>query len=366
MGKHLVLFVKSAELFLSNHQHLAKGARDQGLKVTILCPNDPHVGQIRAAGFTCETVTMSQESSNPVRIFFKLAGLWSILRRLKPDILHAFSEKPVLYSCLVGAHLKIPSIVNTVTETSNVPAMLRPFYRLAIRSSRIRFVFHNRDDHQRYIQQGWARPECAQIIPLTGVDTSLFGPPKTEPDLPVRILFSGRFLKNEGLLELVHACDRLRAEEIPFRLVLCGTLDFSQPGSLTAERWAEIESRPFVEYLGSRHDMHAVYHQIHIVCLPSYGDGISPVLMEAAACGRALVTTDLSGCREIVKEAENGFLAEARSVADLNLALRKLITDENLRIRFGQRSRELAVAYFEKSVVVEEGLRVYGEMLSAA
>lgn len=366
MSKHVVFFTNSAELFLRQQQHLAEGIKKSGFKVTLICPIDSTVAQVREAGYACETIYLNRKSVNPILELWTLVSLIFLLRRLKPDIMQLFTIRPVVYGSLVARLLGVPLIVNTVSVVMLTPLLrwgLSWIFKNALNHEHIRFVFLNRDDQENYISKGWVQRGQSQVIPGAGVDTSEFLPPKAEPARPVRILYAGRFLKDKGLNELVQACDRLHAEDIPFRLVLCGQWDPSHTNFIGEERMQEILERKFVENLGFKQNMPAVYQEVHVVCLPSYREGFPQALIEAAACGRALVTTDVPGCRDVVTNGQNGFLSEVHSVADLHRALRALILDEDLRLRLGRRSREMALAKFDKTRLVEEGLRVYGEVV---
>lgn len=371
MSKHVVFFSASADLFLHHRQHIVEGAKQSGMKVTIICPQDQSVQRLREEGYDCETLVLDRRSVNPILELWTFVSVLLKLRRLKPDVLHSFTIKPVLYGSIAGRLLGVPLIVNTITGLRLVfvhgqlgAKVMRPFvswlFKNVLEHSQIRFVFLNRDEQEAYILRGLVKRERSQVIPAAGVDTNNFIPPRIEPNGPIRILYAGRFLKDKGLNELVQACDRLHAEEIDFRLVLCGSWDALRPNSISEERMNEIKGRKFVEDLGYKQNMVAVYQGVHIVCLPSYRDGLPQALIEAAACGRALVTTDVMGCRDVVIDGQNGFLSEVRSVADLHRALRALILDETLRLRLGRRSRDIALVGFDKTRLVEEGLKVYG------
>lgn len=370
MQRHLVIFINTADLFMTHRQHLARAAMAKGFRMTVVCPPGPVVARLRDAGFTCRTINLGRKSVNPFSELSSCLELAAVLRELRPDILHSFTIKPVLYGTLVGRWLGTKSIVNTVTglgfafiDKGLKAKVLRQFlsllYLFIFRAPNVQFIFQNQDDRQLYIDQGWVIPERTQVISGTGVDLDVFKPPQNEPALPVKILFAGRFLKDKGLLELVAAAQKLKNDGIDFRLILCGSLDAGNPNSLSQNDLSEIEKLAFVENWGHQTSMAEIYPKCHIVCLPSYREGIPLTLLEGAACGRALVATDVPGCREVVGQPEFGLMVPSREVVGLKVALQTLILDHEIRSRFGSRARTLAEQKFEKSKVVALGLDVY-------
>lgn len=371
MADRLVLFTNSAELFLSHRQHLAQGAVSRGFEVIVICPPSPAVKTIVAAGYQCETVPLGRNSVNPLKELRSLFCIWQVLRRLKPQVIHNFTIKCVLYGTLAARATGCRQIVNTVTGRGHVfldsglkawtiRGVLSVLYRIAFRAPQIHFVFQNADDRDLYVTRGWVAEDVSEVIPGTGVDTERFAP-APEPDGPVRILFAGRFLREKGLRELVRACDQLHKEKEVFQLMICGWLDMGNPSAYSQEDMERIARRPYVQIAGQRKDMENVYRSVHVVCLPSYGEGLPLTLVEAAAAGKPLVATDVPGCREVVENNKNGFLVELGNITALALALRTLIRDRATRDRFSRASRDLALKRFAKAHVVEAGLKIYSE-----
>ncbi len=374
MPKHIVMFINSSELFLSHRQHLARGAMEAGYKLTVLVPPGPNVQVIRDLGYNCETVTLGRKSIFPGHELRALISLYLKLKNLKPDILHSFTIKPVLYGSLVAKWLGIPRVVNTVTglgfafidsglKATVIRAILSVLYRFAFSDKTCEFIFQNRDDQEFYLKNNWVRQSQSLVIPGTGVDFEVFKPLALEVvrEIPV-ILFAGRYLKDKGLGELIKACTELFRAGFQFRLLLSGQIDNGNPNSFSVSDVESWKQHAFIENLGHQKNMPAIYRLADIFCLPSYREGLPLALIEAAATGCALVATDVPGCREIVKTDENGFLVKARSVESLQAALQHLLVDGNLRQRFSTNARKMAMIKFNKTDLVDQGLQVYNSV----
>jgi glycosyltransferase involved in cell wall biosynthesis len=173
-------------------------------------------------------------------------------------------------------------------------------------------------------------------------------------------------LWDKGVEEFVAAAAALRAESVPGRFALVGDSDGGNPLSIPAAQLKEWAGEGAVEWWGWRSDMPAILRRAHIVCLPSYGEGCPKVLLESAAAGRPVVTTDVAGCRSIVEDGVNGFLVRARNVADLVAALRTLLLDESLRVRMGENNRKLALARFSNEIVSQQMFSLYYALLDEA
>ena len=179
------------------------------------------------------------------------------------------------------------------------------------------------------------------------------------------MLFVGRLLWQKGLAEFVAAARLLRAEGLDARFTIAGYGEAGNPDSVPPETLAAWQREGIIDYLGQRDDMPQVYADAQIVCLPSWREGVPRALIEAAACGRALVASDVPGCREIVQHELNGLLVPARAPEALAAALRRLLQDAALRQRMGAAGRELVLREFSLERVNAATLALYAQLLAA-
>ncbi len=202
----------------------------------------------------------------------------------------------------------------------------------------------------------------ALLEALDGIDLDNLG--TAEPAGVVRVVLLGRMLREKGVEEFVDAADELHARGVTAEFLLAGPTDPTNPGGLSLEKLNDWTSSGVVKYLGFVQDVPKLFSSCHIICLPSYyREGLPKSLVEAAACGRAIVTTDHPGCRDVVKNGVNGLLVPTRDGPSLAAALKRLIDDANLRHQFGAAGRELAASEFDLHIIVEQTLRVYEKLL---
>ena len=200
------------------------------------------------------------------------------------------------------------------------------------------------------------------MIRGVGVNLREFSPRPESGGLPI-VLLPSRMLWEKGIGDFVKAAEKLRAQGISARFVLVGSPDPANPTSIPETQLSAWRESGVVEWWRQRDDMSSVYAQSQVVCLPSYREGIPRVLIEAAASGRAIVTTDSPGCREVVRQGENGLLVPPRSPQALADALAVLLADAGLRAQMGARGREIAAREFSEERVVQETMSVYRDLL---
>lgn len=371
----ILFVVNHAGFFLSHRLPIALAAQAAGYDVTIATPRSKHVPRIESAGLPWTEIQLSRSGRNPFLELRTIASLAAVYRRLKPDLVHHVSPKPVLYGTPVARILGVRGVVDAVSGMGHAfsedhSALFQKGvalgYRMALRHPNMRVIFQNVEQKQLFVESGWARADQAVLIPGSGVDTNVYAPsPKSEGYRPVTVILVSRMIYTKGIVQFVLAAKALQDQGALARFVLVGEPDPDNLASIPEaelREWAETEA---VEYLGRREDMPAIYADADIACLPTfYPEGIPKALIEAASCGLPIVTTDWPGCREIVRDRVNGLLVPIKDVDALVEALRTLIADPQLREEMGKRGREMVVANFSLSSVIEKTLALYRELLA--
>ena len=341
----------------------------------VATPDDQVSAIIRSHGFAFHPIPISRRGMHPLVEVRSILALLKLYRKLSPDIVHHVTIKPVLYGGIAARMVGVRTVVNAVTglgysfiSRSFKTAILRRFikttYRFALRQPRMRVIFQNPDDMNLFETEGLVQSQDAVLIRGSGVDMAAFAPCPEPAGMPVVVLAS-RMLWDKGIGEFVEAARILHDQGISARFVLVGAPDSGNPSTIPQIQLETWQKAMLVEWWGSRVDMPQVFAESHIVCLPSrYGEGVPKVLIEAAACARAIVTTDAPGCREIVRHEENGLLVPLSDASALAKALQRLIENPALRVQMGKRGREIAVADFSLETVIDETLRVYRDLLS--
>lgn len=371
MTRRVLFTVNHAGFFLTHRLPLALAAQRAGYDVHVATPRSKHVPRIEGAGLPWHPLLLSRSGLNPFSEAAAIYGMSRLYRRLRPDLVHHVTSKPVLYGTPVARRLGIRAVVNAISGMGHVFAgggsLLRAGiswgYHFSLRHPNMRVVFQNDHDRDMFIERKWVRPDDAILIPGSGVDTDVFLPVRRSNGIAT-VLFPSRMLTTKGLLEFVAAARKLREQQVNARFVLVGDSDPENPASVTEQQLLAWSESGAVEYWGRRDDMPAVFAQADIVCLPSYWEGMSKSLLEGAACGLPIVTTDVPGCRDVATHLKNGLLVPARSVDELAVALRMLIEDPSLRAAMGRAGRQRALEEFALPKITGAFLATYAELLA--
>jgi glycosyltransferase involved in cell wall biosynthesis len=302
--------------------------------------------------------------------------LLSIYRQECPDLVHHVSVKPVIYGSIAARIVGVPVIINALTGQGYISGasgikgtLLRGAAHVAFRAAlggrRTRAIFENPDDLEAFVSRGLIARHRAVLIRGSGVDPVRFSPSPEPTGVPV-VLFAARLLWSKGVGELVEAVCALRSRGVEVRLVIVGVPDRQNPDSIPANVLQSWVEKGIAEWWGHRDDMPEVFRAANVVALPSvYGEGVPVVLLEAAAAGRAIVTTDMPGCREIVRDGVNGRLVPPNNVLSLAEALHELLRSSEVRARMGAAGRVIATQEFSNAIVVRRTMQLYDQLLGA-
>jgi glycosyltransferase involved in cell wall biosynthesis len=372
----LLFFENNPAYFLTHRAQLARAAAAQGYEVHVASMPGPAAADIQAAGFTHHPVVFTRSGINPL---VESLVVWRVIRlyqRINPDLAYQVTIKPVLYGTLAARWAHVQAVVSVVSGLGYIATgkgwritCLRHFaflfYRLALRHKRQRIIFQNRDDLELFTRRGIINSNETMVIPGSGVDTDYFKPSEEAAGTPVVVL-PARMLRDKGVNEFVSAAAILRKAGVRARFLLAGGTDPGNPGTISDAQLRRWDKEGNIEWLGQVMDMRDLFSKCHVVCLPSYREGIPRVLLEAAASGRPIVTTNVPGCRDAVLEGKTGVLVPAQNSHALAAALQQLIEDAHLRKRLGAKGRLMVERRFSAVRVVAETLDMLRTLVRAS
>jgi len=368
----ITLFANT-DWYLHNYRmSLAEILRDLQNDLILLSPSGNYSNQIGSLGFDWREVKISRSGINPLREIQTIFHLVRIYRHEKPDLVHHFTSKCVLYGSVAAKLAGITRIVNSVTgmgfvftKNTLLTFFLKPFvilfYRLSLTNTRV--IFQNKRDMDFFIDHHLVKPSNCALIPSSGVDLKKFHPSRYQKGDPL-IILPARMLWDKGIGEFFEAAKLLKNKGIKARFALVGGPDPDNPSSISEEQLEQWSRSEIIEYWGWQADMTSVYQRSSVVCLPSYREGLAKGLIEAAACGRALVSSDIPGCREVVMHGVNGFLVPPRKIIPLAEAIEKVILDKQLMTRMGKESRKIAEREFSVEKVNRETIFEYNKLIT--
>lgn len=382
----VVLFANTDWYLWNFRRTLALALRDAGHEVLLLSPPGDYGEKLRASGLRWEALPMDRRSLNPLREAALLGHLWKWLRRERPDLVHGFTIKCAVYGALASRLAGVPARVGAVTGLGYVFTStdakaralrlpVRGLLRFALGGRQARLILQNPDDVAMFTAAGLVDADHIRLIPGSGVDCARFAPGDGErgngrrshapdaPTPPLRVLVAARLLWDKGLAEYVQAARMLHAEGRRIDFLLAGDPDPGNPAAVpeaTVNGWVD---EGLLQWLGHVDDMPALLRSVDVAVLPSYREGLPKGLIEAAACGLPLVTTDVPGCREVVADGIDGLRVPVRDAAALAAAIARLHDDPALASRLGAAARARALAEFDEQIVIARTLAVYQEVL---
>ncbi len=369
-----VILVANTEWYLYNFRlSLARYLRERGFEVILASPPGRFALRLEEAGFRWIAWEVGRQTLAPWKELGAILDLVRIYHREAPDLVHHHTIKPVLYGALASRIAGLRGSVNSITGRGYVflgerfqvrllRFLVKGLYRLAFQPANTVAIFENITDQTFFIDNDLISPERTYLIESVGVDPDRFYP-EPEPEGTPVILQASRMLWDKGIGELVEAA-RLLKKRVEVRVALAGTPDPGNPASIPESTLQSWHDEGIVEWWGFQADMQKTYRQCHIVVLPSkYAEGVPTVLLEAAACGRPVVTTEMPGCKDFVTHGYNGFIVPVDNPPALAGALERLVEDPELRTQMGNHGRSLVLERFTTEKVNTATLDVYNQLL---
>ncbi len=369
-GPRLLFLVNEALFFTTHRLPVAMAAQAAGYDVHVAAPyQDEPVSVIQGCGFDYYDLPLERGGRNFLGEMRLLARCFHLIRRIKPDLVHHVAMKPVIFGGLVSRFLGVPAVVHAITGMGflfirqdwlarALRVLIMPLYRYALGHPNARVIFQNPDDLSLFLQQELVRKDITVLIKGCGVDVEAFAP-ASPPGGPAVVMFPARILGDKGVHEFIHAARALKAVGSKAKFVLVGRRDPENPTDVEEATIRGWEQEGLVEWWGFQTNMPEILTRAHVICMPSYREGLPRGLIEAAACGLPIVTTDVPGCREVVRDGISGLLVPVRDGTATTAAIRKLLSDPDLRRSMGQAARQLALDEFTVEVFVADSLAAY-------
>ena len=372
--KTIIYFVSEDWYFCSHRLPIARKALIKGFKVVVVAKVSKYGSVIESEGFELAPIEIQRGGWNLSSEFKTILALYAYYKKYKPDIVHHVAIKPVIYGTIVARVIGSIKVVNAMAGLGFVfisnkkkVKLLRFFihklFRFLFNNKNVRLILQNKDDLRYFLKNKLIKKDLVTIIRGSGVDIKKFIPVEECMGIPI-VMLASRMLWDKGVGEFVEAAKILKQEGVEARFVLVGENDSENPASISNSQLNEWNELDTVEWWGDKTGMHKVLAQSSIVCLPSYREGLPKVLLEAASCGRAIIATDVPGCREIVHNGKNGILVPIKNSNSLANAIKELIDNPEKRKSMGTNGRRLVESEFSEDIVVTQTLMAYQELLT--
>ena len=370
--KPVLVFITNVDwAFVSHRIPIALEAIKKGFEVHLISKRTDCGSYLKDQGIIFHNWDLNRSSLNPFLILSNIFQLYSLIKKIRPNILHAITIKPILMSGIIRFFLKpIPTIYavaglgyafNSKTiKTIIIKNLSILFFKLTFRSKNTHVIFQNNEDLNKILKISNLKRENFTLIPGSGIDLNYFKPNKFDFQKKPIVLFASRLLKSKGIFEFVRAAKEIRNAEFQ----IAGKFDDGNDDCIKPEVIKKLSKDGYITYLGMRKDMVNLINSASIIVLPSfYGEGLPKILIEAAGCGKPIITTNHPGCRDAVKNRISGILIPPRNSNELIKAIRYLINNKNLMENMGKEARKFAEQRFDILDVIKTHLDIYTKML---
>jgi glycosyltransferase involved in cell wall biosynthesis len=360
--------------FLSHRLALARACRDRGWDVAVATRVGEYRAEIEKEGFSVINLRMRRRGRNALAELRSIVELVGILRRERPDIIHNVGLKPVIYGSFAALVTRTVPVVNTLAGMGHVFSAGHLAIKLArfavklslkpcLRAKNHWLIVQNKVDAEVMTAGRLAPKGRTEIVRGSGVDIEHFTP-APEPDGPIIAAIVSRMLKDKGVREVVLAARELKCRNVGVEIWLVGDPDMENPSSLTEEDLCQWNAEGCIHWLGHKTDIAAIWARAHIALLPSYREGMPMALLEAAASGRPIITSDVPGCNELVINGETGLLVPSNEWVGIADAIQQLAGSSDLRAKLGAAAREKVSGEYEQDNIVRTTHALYSRALT--
>ena len=373
--KKVLFVVNSAAFFVSHRLPIAQQLIEEGYEVHLATSGET-LPIFDEMGLSFHKLEFSRKGMIPLREFKVIWQLYKLFTGLQPDVVHMVTIKPYLYGGIASKMAKVPAVVSAVSglgvvfiatglKAKFLRVVLYPLYKFAFSHKNQFVIFQNKDDADFLVNWVAMHPSKVRLIRGSGVDLNVYQY-SAEPIEKLVITFVARLLVDKGIREFIDASQIIHSNGIEVDFWVAGDLDEGNPASITKAEMASWKELPNVKIIGFQKNVADLYSKSNIACLPSYREGLPKSLIEAAACGRAVVTTDVPGCRDAIESNETGMLVPIKNAVALADAIEYLIENPDVRTRMGTAGRALAEKEFAIEKIVAEHMKIYRKLLDQA
>lgn len=340
---------------------LLTALQDMGYRIVAIAPKDNYSQKLQALGFEYHNITINNKGTNPVEDIKLIGSFYILYKKIKPDILLHYTIKPNIYGTIAARLAGIPVISNisglgTVFLNNGLSSKIaKLLYRVSLVFPK-KVFFQNHDDRKLFLRLKLINDKKTAILPGSGINTNKLVPalfPISNIPSHFSFLFIARLVRDKGLIEYVNAARVIQEAHPSVQFSILGDFYPNNPTAITPKEMENWEKEGVVKYLGTSDNVPAIIAESDCVVLPSYREGLSRVLLEAASMAKPIITTNVPGCRDVVDDGVNGFLCDVKNVNSLVIQMENMLNlKQHERIGMGQKGREKIIKEFDESIVI--------------
>lgn len=369
MSKKILINLNTSWNIYNFRLGLIKYLQSKGYEIVTLSPKDEYIFELESIGVKCYHVLLNQKSTNPFTDFILFIKYLILFNKIKPDLILSYTIKPNIYGNFAANILNIPTVNNisglgTIFIKRNFLSYAgKLLYKLSLKSSAHVF-FQNNNDLKLFLQSNLVDNFKSSVIAGSGVNTTIFKQNKNT-NKGQKFLFVGRLIGDKGVFEYLQATTKILEEYPNVEFLLAGELGYNNKTAITKIQLDSYTNfNPQIIYLGKIKNMINLFKSVDVIVLPSYREGLSKSLTEAASMSIPIITSNVPGCIDVVKNNFNGFICEAKSISSLKDKIKKIIElSEEERLKMGRNGRKIAVSKFDEKIVVKDYYKVIKTIL---
>jgi glycosyltransferase involved in cell wall biosynthesis len=370
--KKVLFVVNDAAFFVSHRLPIAQQLIEEGYEVHLATSGET-LPIYNEMGLSFHKLGVSRKGTRPLSELRLIWQLFKLFTGLQPDLVHLVTIKPYLYGGIAAKMANVPAVVSAVSglgfvlmatgfKAKFLKAVLYPLYKFSFSHKNQIIIFQNNDDANFLVDWKVIRASKARLIRGSGVDLSAYQY-SAEPKEKIVITFVARLLTGKGIREFINASRIIHSNGKEVDFWVAGDLDEGNPESITKAEVASWKDLSNVKFFGFQSNVAELYSKSNIACLPSYREGLPKSLVEAAACGRAVITTDVPGCRDAIESNKTGLLVPVNNAVALADAIEYLLENPDVRERMGVAGRALAEKEFAIEKIVAEHMEIFQKLL---
>lgn len=330
-----------------------------GYEVVVIAPKDSNITAFKQNQIRLIPVEIDCKGMNPFVDLHLVTTLKNIYKKEKFDFIFHYTIKPVIYGGWATRKARIPQISvitglgYTFIRKGWINRISKALYRFSLRSSK-EVWFLNQEDKTLFIEENIVAQYKTRLINGEGVDLNKYQSSVKSPACPFTFLFVGRVLWDKGVGEFVEAAKVIKKQHPKVQFKILGQLGANNPACVNSQQMNAWEQTGAVKYIGETSNVQPYMEQAHCIVLPSYREGISRVLLEAASMERPIIASNVPGCREIVMDGVNGFLCEVQNTSSLIACMMHMLAlPEEARNVFGKNGRELVHRLYDEKIIIQ-------------
>ena len=370
MNKTIAIVLNTSWNIFNFRLGLLQALQKEGYKIIAIAPLDDYSEKLTELGIEHYDICINNKGTNPLEDAKLVFAFYKLYKEISPDVLLQYTIKPNIYGSMAAGMLGIPVISNisglgTVFLNNSLSSKVaRLLYKIALRTPQ-RVFFQNSHDRELFIDSKLVKENQTGLLPGSGINTKLFKPNthKKENEV-IQFLCVARLVRDKGIKEYEKAAEILKKKYANIEFAILGAYYPGNPTAITKDEMQKWEEEKIIHYLGTNDDVRSVMLKADCIVLPSYREGLSRVLLEAASLEKPIVTTDVPGCKDVVDDGVNGFLCVVRDAESLAEAMEKMILlSEEQRLEMGKRGRDKVINEFEEQIVIDKYIKAIDEIL---